>query len=100
MTGHLDRWKAICGDDLQAPHTKLLLNVHAETLLFASVPKHLKPAQETWLSVATPEEIAQELSDKLSERPSSGPAANAEAAQPSRKKARGGAKRKKNPGDD
>lgn len=93
MTGVLERWKVLCGDDLQAPAAQQLLTLHSESLLLASAPRHLKRAQQEWLSMATPQEIEQELAEKL--RPALAAAA---AAKPAR---RGGASRgrKKPKGD-
>ena len=92
MTAQVDRWKAMCGPTLEASHAEQLLALHGMTRLLAEVPPHLKAAQQAWFSIASPEEIAQELADLLAQRPLSdaGP-------KPSKKRAGGdgGAKRKK-----
>ena len=92
MTAQVDRWKAMCGPTLEASHAEQLLALHGMTRLLAEVPPHLKTAQQAWLSIASPEEIAQELADLLAQRPL--PDA---VPKPSKKRAGGdgGAKRKK-----
>lgn len=96
MTGTMDRWKALCGDALQEPLAQQLLSLHTESLLLANVPKHLKHAQQEWLSIATPEEIAQELAEKLPARPVAGGVVPAKRLRP-KKSTPGGVKRKKKP---
>jgi len=96
MTGQLERWQAICGDDLQAPQAKALLTVRSETLLFANVPKHLKASQEQWLAIASPEEIAQELAELLPVGRAQGVVAGALP----QKKTRAGVRQKKKPSGD
>ena len=82
----------MCGPTLEASHAEQLLALHGMTRLLAEVPPHLKTAQQARLSIASPEEIAQELADLLAQRPL--PDA---VPKPSKKRAGGdgGAKRKK-----
>ena len=96
MASAMERWKALCGDALQEPVAQQLATLHAQSLLLAGVPKHLKQAQQEWLAIATSEEIAQELAEKMPARPAAASAAPAK-RQPPKKKTPGGAKRKKKP---
>ena len=82
MQPQIDRWKSLCGELLQAPRARILLAIHAQSLLFAETPQHLKQAQREWLSLATHEELEQELAEKL------------RAASAAKKSKSGGSKRK------
>ena len=87
MQPQIDRWQALCGDHLQASNAETLLLIHADSALFAQTPARLKQAQSEWLSIATPEELGQELAEKI--RPALDAAAAAKKAKPRGSKRKG-----------
>ena len=54
-------WLHALNASVPNPLSSFALDLHAA----AATPKHLRAARETWLAMATPEEIASELNDQL-----------------------------------
>ena len=66
MVPTVERIKAFFGEDLQASLQESLIVLHSETLLHAQTPAQHKGALQSWLEIATPEELEQDAAERLS----------------------------------
>lgn len=60
-----DRWRALCGPDLELPQEHALLALHSGTLLHGRTSADQQQALTTWLATATEAEIADDVHEML-----------------------------------